>query len=97
MTKEQLQERLTQCDKDIAALKVEKEKLEEEIGKKIKPKFGDIVEFHNFFLGSKKRVWLYNEKGILCAFNYNGTMVGTSPEHYKSTGISIFNTINLNY
>ena len=94
MTTEQLQERITQCYKDIATLQAEAVKLEQEVKEKAEPKFGDIINYYGL-LGIRRRVWLYDEKGKLRAFNKYKKSVGTYPSTYKPTGESIFDILDL--
>ena len=59
-------------------------------------KFGDIVTFRN----GDRRIWLYDNKGKLGAFDRYGTQCGGNfPIDYKPTGQNIFtdNLLGLNY
>ena len=93
MNKEQLQERLTQCKKDIATIEIEKIKLEKEIKKATLPKFGDVVKFSGWL--SSKRIILYDEDGNLKAFARDGVSVGSYLEDYIPTGKNIFDEFKL--
>ena len=83
-----LQERLNQCRNDIAVLQEQEKELKQQIEKKEKPKFGDVVKLRGW---GAKRIVLYNEIGELVAFSKRGFQVGgLMPHQYLTTGRNIF-------
>jgi len=93
---ENLQERLSQCQKDIKVLREQETELREQIEKQKTPKFGNIVEVKST---KERRVVLYDEgEKLLWAFSKDGQIVGNAVDSvYCQTGKNIFtdNLLNL--
>lgn len=88
-----LEERLIQCEKDIAALSKEKDEILDAIQKKGTPVFGDIVRVKSGALAGVLRIVFFDSTGDLACYDCEGDRRQSwDAKFYEKTGQNIFDS-----